>query len=294
MSTDKKEGYHKPSSLMWTRVANQMLWGGKSGSGKKKQGDDDDDDDDDDEFDVDLENSFYVGDSVGGEDDPQGGVDVTFAKNVGAYYYNKRKKKNKEADDDAYATTPLKFYTPTEFFGPSHQALRSKQAEAVAYETPSTAVLETRAALTGGYLHGPILLMLCGAQGSGKSTFCQHLLQEENDTDGDGDDENIKISHHWVHLSQDTIRNGKAGKREHVEEAAKQALGAGKSVVIDRMHLDESQREHFVKVAQQSCNGGGVPVHVVVLTPPKDLLAQRVQNRENHAVSLVGSVDRHG
>jgi diketogulonate reductase-like aldo/keto reductase len=70
-----------------------------------------------------------------------------------------------------------------------------------------------------------------------------------------------------------------------VEIAASKALLAGKSVVIDRMHLDTTQRAHFVNVAEAEEQLLDIPVHVVVLTPPKDTLAERVRHRQNHSVT---------
>lgn len=259
LATNKKLGYHKPSANMWA-VAEQFCNTGGVGT-------------------FDVANSFFVGDSVGGDDDPQGGVDVGFAQNVGAL----AAASNSVNDLSESSSLPvsLQFYTPTIFFGPSSQEERSKFLPAEGYEAPSEQVLKTRAALTGGYLEGPILLLLCGAQGSGKSTFCEQLVPRH---DNNSNNTNEKDSH-WVHLSQDTIsKTGKPGKREQVEKAASLALLAGKSVVIDRMHLDKAQRAHFVNVAEAEEQVLDVPVHVVVLTPPKDILAERVLHRQNHPV----------
>jgi hypothetical protein len=56
-------------------------------------------------------------------------------------------------------------------------------------------------------------------------------------------------------------------KREQVERAASKALLAGKSVVIDRMHLRRNAL-YFVNGGSGRINFD-VLVHVVVLTPPK-------------------------
>lgn len=233
MSTNKKDGnnFHKPSANMWT-VAEKMCNRGE-------------------EFDV--ANSFYVGDSVGTEDDKQGGVDIQFAANVG-------KMKG----------STLKFFTPNDYFGPSHKELREKAQKLGDYEEPSQETLQARAALASGYLQGPILLILCGVQGSGKSTFCNKLLEGNADR--------------WLHLAQDIINGGKPGKREKVEEEARKALQNNKSVVIDRMHLDGSQRAYFVNLAKSV----GVPAHAVALTPDKDLVLKRVRERENHPGGVQG------
>lgn len=233
MSTNKKDenNFHKPSANMWN-VAEELLNRGE-------------------EFDV--TKSFYVGDSIGGDDDNQGGVDIQFAKNVGEM-----------------KGSTLKFYTPNDYFGQSHKELREKAQNVGDYEEPSEEILHTRAGLASGYLNGPILLILCGVQGSGKSTFCEKLLEGNSDR--------------WVHLAQDTINGGKAGKREKVEEEAKKALLSNKSVVIDRMHLDETQRAYFVGVAKSV----GVPAHAVALSPDKDVVLKRVRERENHPGGVEG------
>jgi diketogulonate reductase-like aldo/keto reductase len=89
---------------------------------------------------------------------------------------------------------------------------------------------------------------------------------------------------HWIHLSQDTIRNGTPGKREAVEEAAREALRHHNSVVIDRTHLDPEQRRHFIQLAQAS----NVPVHAVVLHVSRSELIQRVRDRIDHPAGVQG------
>lgn len=234
ISTKSKDDneFHKPSPNMWF-VAEEYCNGRQ-------------------EFDV--ESSFFCGDSVGEEDDAQGGKDIGFAKNV-----SERKGKT------------LKFYTPKEFFGPSNKEMRERaQFLGGEYEEPSAEVLTTRAALTSGYLQGPIMLILCGVQGSGKSTFCERLLEEN--------------ANRWVHLAQDTINGGKSGKREKVEEAAKEALQKNRSVVIDRMNLDETQRSYFLEVTKSA----GVPAHAVALLPEQDVVLKRVRERDNHPGGVEG------
>jgi hypothetical protein len=158
-----------------------------------------------------VKDSFFVGDSAD-LNDAQGGVDLRFAQAV-----------SKEHG----AGSALSFYSPTEYFGPSDAERRSQSKSAP--PPPPKEALAARAALLGGYhAEEPIMLLLCGVQGSGKSTFCNLLVDTE--------------TKHWVHLSQDTINNGKPGKREKVEDESKAALQKGKSVVIDRMHLDQEQR----------------------------------------------------
>ena len=115
-----------------------------------------------------------------------------------------------------------------------------------------------------------MMLLLCGAQGSGKSTFAQRLVDGSNGR--------------WVVFAQDTIRNGKPGKREQVEDAVEQAVQQGKCVMVDRMHLEPSQREPFVRLALRL----KIPIHAVVLSPPTAVLVQRVKERQNHPGKVEG------
>ena len=67
----------------------------------------------------------------------------------------------------------------------------------------------------------PVVLILVGLQGSGKSTFCQGLQQ--------------RSQLRWSRINQDSIAGpGKRGTREQCLEAARHALQGGSSVAIDR------------------------------------------------------------
>jgi len=228
LSCNKKNGYHKPSPNMWG-VAQDVLLGGKA---------------------FEVAGSFFCGDSAGGPDDAQGGVDRLFAQHVG------------ETNGGT-----LQFYEPHELFGSSAKDARSGAVSS--YQKPPERVLRARADFIAGKLETPMMIVLTGAQGSGKSTFC-NKLSEGLDS--------------WVHFSQDTIKNGKPGKREQVERKVVESLDEGKCVIVDRMHLDTSQREHFVKIAQEK----KVPVHSVVLALPAKILAQRVKDRTNHPGGVEG------
>ena len=239
LSTNKKLGYHKPNPGMW-EICERHCNRGEP---------------------LDVTQSFFVGDSVG-DDDPQGGVDSKFAQNVG----------------QAKGTGKvLKFYTPEEYFGPSDSSRRKTAGLLAGYEVPPPGALKARKQLLGGYgPTGPIMLLLSGVQGSGKSTFCEKVCAPEN-----GDTSSSKS---WVHYSQDTINKGKPGKREAVEEKVREAVLGGQSVIVDRTHLDPTQRKHFVDIAKEL----EVPVHILVLQPSKDLIAKRVRERTNHPGRVEG------
>ena len=249
--------FHKPTPKMWQVAQQEFL------SSKTKG------------MEYDLASSFFVGDSADPNDE-QGGVDFKFAQ---AVTEEKKKRHGNTKNIDT-----LKFYTPTEFFGPSDSERRQKEdsLQSDMSSPPPKEALDARSALLGGYLEGPILLILCGVQGSGKSTFCQQLLG--NDDGGDADNASAYNNDHWIHLSQDTINNGKPGKREKVQAEAKAALERGKCVVVDRMHLDPEQREYFVQVAQSV----QVPVHALLMNPPREVIGKRVRERTDHPGKVQG------
>jgi len=190
----------------------------------------------------------------------QGGVDTQFAKNVG------------EMRDGT-----LKFYTPEEFWGcPSDYerrcAAKAAKVDAESYEAPPSSALRLRAALCGGYLstaEKPILLLLMGVQGSGKSHFCRELMG---------------VGQNWKHLSQDTINGGRPGKREAVEKAALEHIRTGKCVIVDRMHLTVDQRAYFVNVAREA----DASCHLLWFDVPKTVVERRVRARTNHAGGVQG------
>lgn len=179
----------------------------------------------------------------------------------------------------------LKFYQPEEFWGcPSDYerrcAAKAAKVDAESYEAPPSSALCARAALFGGYLSTkrPILLELMGVQGSGKSTFCEKLLETSA--------KNNETGQIWTHLSQDTINGGRPGKREAVEKTALEQLRAGKCVIIDRMHLCPEQRAYFVNIASQA----DVSCHLLWFDVPKNIIERRVRSRTNHAGGVEGDV----
>ncbi|VFQ91669.1 unnamed protein product [Cuscuta campestris] len=115
-----------------------------------------------------------------------------------------------------------------------------------------------------------IMVVMVGAPGSGKSTFCDRVMSAS--------------SRHWVRVCQDTIGNGKTGTKAKCLTAATSALGQGKSVFIDRCNLDREQREDFMKLGGHST----VEKHAVVLDLPAKVCISRSVKRTGHEGNLQG------
>ncbi|XP_073044532.1 transcription factor bHLH140 [Primulina eburnea] len=115
----------------------------------------------------------------------------------------------------------------------------------------------------------PVIVMLMGLPGSGKSTFC---------------DEVIRISRRpWARICQDSINNGKAGTKNQCLSSAAAALKNGESIFIDRCNIDREQRTDFLKLG-----GEQVEKHAVVLDLPTKVCISRSVKRTGHEGNLEG------
>ena len=103
--------------------------------------------------------------------------------------------------------------------------------------------------------------------GGGRSSLCEAVTE-------------------WVCTCQDTVgKGGRPGKREQCEAAAREALAAGKSVVVDRMHLTAEQRASFVALGAEC----GVAVDAVLLLPEIGEMQRRVRERSDHPGGVQGN-----
>ena len=80
-----------------------------------------------------------------------------------------------------------------------------------------------------------VVVILVGVPGSGKSTFCARLIAKGNTT--------------WVRVNQDSVSNGRRGSKQQCLAAAREAVLAGHSCILDRCHQDAQQRSDFIKLA---------------------------------------------
>ncbi|KAH9917320.1 P-loop containing nucleoside triphosphate hydrolase protein, partial [Fomitopsis serialis] len=103
------------------------------------------------------------------------------------------------------------------------------------------------------------VLLLVGLIGSGKSTFAQALEQHIP---------------HYRRCNQDDL-----GSRPRVEALARQSLGEGLSVCIDRSNFDARQRATWINIAREF---PGTDAWVLVFDTPYEVCAQRLQQRTDH------------
>ncbi|KAL2630199.1 hypothetical protein R1flu_014885 [Riccia fluitans] len=115
-----------------------------------------------------------------------------------------------------------------------------------------------------------VLLVLVGAPGSGKSTFCSKLMSS--------------AAQPWTRVCQDIIAKGKRGTKQQCLRQAESALLRRRSVVIDRCNIDRKQREDFLKLASRL----KINSHAVVLDVPPKVCIERAANRVAHEGGVHG------
>ncbi|CAG9462910.1 unnamed protein product [Pedinophyceae sp. YPF-701] len=124
----------------------------------------------------------------------------------------------------------------------------------------------------------PVMLMLCGAQGAGKSTFATAVVQAAAQHVAPN---NPPL---WVRVNQDSINDGERGTRAECVRLAAESLRRGASVLIDRCNFDRAQRYDFVALAHET----GVEVHAIVLGLPLAVCRERVAARMDHEGGVQG------
>ena len=234
---------------------------------------------------VDLAQSFFVGDAAGRPGD-HSNVDSGFAATVGLRFMTPEECFRGSASNSSTGTTssssrsntsmpssneghggigssgPHSLPFPSEAvkaavalaFGPStSRPLPAAGATVVGQER---ATAGTPGSSISGSSGRPILLMLCGVVGSGKSTWAANLMVRSNAsraaTITAAGPATLNAAAHaaaasaqgndWVVVCQDVLKS-----RAKCEKVCAGALAAGQSVVVDRTNLTAEQRASFVE-----------------------------------------------
>ena len=99
-----------------------------------------------------------------------------------------------------------------------------------------------------------ICIILIGAPGSGKTTYCRDHLND------------------YTRISQDD-----AGLTGHMEEFNKAIINY-KNIVVDRMNFNRKQRERYIYPAMNN----GYYIKIIHLDIDRDTCFNRIVNREDH------------
>ena len=105
----------------------------------------------------------------------------------------------------------------------------------------------------------PLVIILVGPPGSGKSTFAKMLKPK------------------FCIINQDSI-----GSRKACEHAMIESLKSHEPVVIDRCNFDVTQRSHFLSIARRSFRIPPNRICAIELQVPIDVCVARVLNRKDH------------
>ncbi|DBB01055.1 TPA: hypothetical protein ACH3X1_000955 [Trebouxia sp. C0004] len=148
-----------------------------------------------------------------------------------------------------------------------HLSGMTADREVVTQGVATSADLAGSAAAAGA---APVVVILVGVPGSGKSTFCARLIAKGNTT--------------WVRVNQDSISNGRRGSKQQCLAAARNAVLAGHNCIVDRCHQDAQQRSDFIRLAA----GLHCEAHAIVLGLPAKVCAGRTAARMDHEGGVQG------
>ena len=120
----------------------------------------------------------------------------------------------------------------------------------------------------------PVLIILCGVPGSGKSLFCR-ILNTVNRQQFDHKSSQ-KVVTEWRFANQDDL-----GKKEDVEMVVKRWISDKKStkmgLVIDRCNVLKSDRKHWIEFAFKPKRAICIDFDI-----SSTICCQRIRSRKNH------------
>jgi bifunctional polynucleotide phosphatase/kinase len=203
---------------------------------------------------IDLATSVYVGDAAGRlarwdgkakTKKDHSGTDVGFARNVGLRFLTPDEYFLDQAPVAAHLLDPTKTELPA-------------SVRAVLAATEAGAAAAAAAAVTYADTSRQELVLLVAPPASGKSSFAERYF----------------VPHGYNRINQDTLKT-----KDKCVRTAKEALAAGKSIVIDNTNPSAETRALYVAIAR-GCPRGPVPVRCIVLDTDVDLARHLNKVRE--------------
>ncbi|NNC84070.1 MAG: AAA family ATPase [Flavobacteriales bacterium] len=114
---------------------------------------------------------------------------------------------------------------------------------------------------------GPILILVTGLPGSGKTYFADHLAERLNIEHFNSDRIRRSIQGHPEYSDEDRMR-----VYQTMHEKVTELLDAGRSVIVDATFSKSEYRRPYLVWAQKK----GIPVKVIALTAPEEIIQERV------------------
>ena len=200
----------------------------------------------------DVKQSFYVGDAAGRRGD-HSDADSNFAEGVGLQFYDETQFFSGGLDEFAVSKSTL-------YCGSEGTALPARLRNGAI-----NWVKKEEEEGEGGD-QGPVVVLLMGPPGSGKSTFAERLRRNRK----------------FVRVCQDEL-----GSKDECERVMIQSLNSGMSVVVDRTNMNMPQRETWTGLAAQMKVKTVVAVDLDFYTPRQLLTA--CFDRRGHGTGVDGS-----
>ena len=159
------------------------------------------------------------------------------------------------------------------FFQKSNHIKHIRRSQGIQYYLKMAEQTDVQSAMgskvRGDFSKEPILVVLTGLPGCGKSNFCYDLFEEQSSESP------------WVVICQDTL-----GTRKRCIDACKEALISGKRVIIDRCNQSVEQRAWWIDLANKHWpfKNSTEPacIFCVDFNTPFDLCVARTKARGDH------------
>ena len=195
---------------------------------------------------IDKENSYYIGDAAGRE---------------------KTKNKKKDFSDSDYKfalNCNLNFLTPEEFFLNEKQTIPKIKEDYHIYDNNNNDHIKFND-------KNKEMIILIGAPGSGKSTFCENYLKN------------------YIRINQDNLKN----KKKCFEKAI-EAIKDNNNIVIDNTNPQKNIREEYIKIAKDN----NYKVRAFIMKVNKDLAfhlnnLRIINNERKHFSEAVNQIPIH-